>query len=157
MVSYIDRLEENLTDKIGILERIYESDKRIVDAINSAQTGLEMYDEYIIEQNSYISELDELDMKYDEIYGYLAKNRSELLAASTVRREKIKTLSKEIEGKMIAVNEIEDKVRGLTETYINNRKSAIQASRKNARVLQNRYKSGPGSVSGDNSIFDITN
>ncbi len=157
MTSYVDRLEENLAAKIGILERIYESDKRIVDAIHSAQNGLEVYDEYIIEQNSYISELDELDLKYDEIYEYLVKHRSEVSAVSSARREKIKTLSKEIEGKMIAVNEMEDKVRGLTETYINNRRSAIQASRKNARVLQNRYKPGPISGSGDNSIFDITN
>ncbi|MBQ8945528.1 MAG: hypothetical protein IJ058_01830 [Lachnospiraceae bacterium] len=157
MSSYIDRLEKNLSDKVSVLENIYESDRRIIESVNSSQTGIEIYDEYMMEQDSYLSRLDELDQEYDVIYAYIEKYREELSGVSADRRSHIVTLSKEIEGKLIAVNDIEERVRKLVEVHFNNRKSAIQASRKNAKTLQDRYRSASIFAVRENTILDIVN
>lgn len=157
MSAYLDRLEKNLTDKISVLESIYESDRRIIESVNSSQMGIEIYDEYMVEQDSYINRLDELDQEYDEVFEYIARHREVLSRVTTDRRESIVTLSKEIEGKLIAVNDIEERVRKLVEVHFNNRKSAIQASRKNAKTLQDRYRSASIFAARENTILDIVN
>ena len=157
MLSYSDRLEDNLRKKVDVLEKIYESDKRFEETFNDGASNLEQYDEYLIDQGSYMEDLDDLDAEYDGLFEYLTKHKDEVRSVQPTQKARIDSLIKEIEGKIQAVNDAEAKVRTLTGEYFRNRKSELASSRKTARVIQNHYRSAPIPVPGTNSMFDITN
>ncbi len=157
MSSYTDKLEENLRQKIDVLEKAYESDVRFENTFDVNNGTLEQYDEYLIEQDSYISTLEDLDVEYDRLYEYLASHRAELETADRETRNRLNSLINEVDGKLQAVREAESKVKAITDTYFKTSRSRIAVSRKNTRVIQSNYGTVPSLVAADNSMFDTTN
>ncbi len=155
MSSYIEKLEENLKQKIRILDQAYESDVRFINNADD-NSSLESYDEYLEEQDSYISMLEELDMEYDLIFDHLSSHNEILLQADQTVKDRLNSLIRETDGKLQAVREAESGAREIAETYFKNRKNQIAISRKNSRVIQSNYGANPGLASADNSMFDIT-
>lgn len=152
MAEQVDRLEENLKQQVGVLESIYDSDRRFADRFSAETGGLGQYDEYIEEQNAYIERLVELDRQYDEIYANLKVSHETV--RSEAQRQNIMSLVNEIEGKIQAVNSIEEKTRSISEEFFKKHKTDIAKSRKTARVIQNHYRPNPGHMQMDTSIFD---
>lgn len=157
MSSVSERLEKNLKAKIEILERIYESDRRLLESFDIESARLEQYDEYLAEQDSYMSNLDDLDLEYDEIVKQLSAAPALARQIPADRKRSINTLIMEIDGKVQAVSDIERRVKTLTEKYFENRRSAIAGSKKTARMIQSRYGSNSMIGSGQDSMFDISN
>ena len=157
MSSYIERVEENLKQKIHILEQAYESDVRFMQNTDVDNGSLEQYDEYLEEQDSYLSTLEDLDAEYDRIYEYLAANKEILTRADQSVKDRLNSLISEVNGKLQAVRDAESKVREITENYFKNRKNRIAISRKNTRVIQNNYGTIPSLASADNSMIYVSN
>lgn len=157
MSTAVDRIEHNLKKQIALLETIYESDKRLTE--ESDATGIEgtRYDDYLDEQNSYISKLEELDEEYDELLSYLKEHKDEIDRADSSRKSKVRSLIGELEGKLQAVNEAETKARELVDRFISSRREELATSRRNVRVIQNNYRPLPSVTAADQSIFDTTN
>ena len=157
MASYADRLESNLRSQIEVLEHIYESDKRFLDAFDSASSDLSQYDDYMEEQDTYQDELDKLDSEYDEISKYIESHPDELTKLTASFKQRIGALIKEQDGKIQAVNATETKVRKITEDYFGNRRRDLAKSRKAARVITDKYNTAAVASSVENSMLDVTN
>lgn len=150
-----DRIEYNLRRKIDILEKIYESDKRIVEKLADPGFGFEIYDEYLEEQDEYENTLTELDREYDDILS--GANAGALKNISATVREKILKLVNEMNGKAEAVSALEKQTRAAVESYMNKRKNEINISRRNVRNIQSSYRPQNYSQTSEISIFDTSN
>ena len=157
MASYVDRLEDNLKRKAEVLEEIYVSDTRFLERFDVNSSDLDQYDDYLVEQNSYLDMLDELDTEYDEIFAYLSEHPTEVNVSSSVKKNSINTLAKNIEGKIQAVNSIEAKIKAVTDDFFAKRKTETNGYRRVARVIQNHYRPNPGVFSEENTMFDVSN
>ncbi len=157
MSLYIDKLEENLKKKINLLESIFESDKKYLADTETDSFDMDLNENYLEEQNSFIEMMNELDTEHDEIYGYLRDHKAEAESVPTVQRTAINDLIRELEGKTQAVLEIENRARKRSDDIIKNRRNLISASRQKARVIQNNYGPASGMMAMDHSIFDTTN
>ena len=157
MENYPDRLERNLTKQVDLLERIYQSDKRLIDLLDSDKTGMDLYDEYIKEQDSLMNELDELDSEYDTIYAYISEHKEEVSRIKPDQRSRIRRLTNEVSGKSEAVRDIESRVKQLVSDSIGRSRSGLAESRRNAMVIQKHYRGTNASIEADNTTFDIHN
>ena len=157
MPSYIDRLEDNLNKKTGILDNILESDRRFEDNFNPETSEFEEYDAYLDDQNSYMAMLDELDQEYDEIYSYLSEHRNEVDILPPARKKSVNDLAAGIGERIQAVNALEIRIKSISDQFFENRKQQIAGTRKNARMIQNHYRSMPSAISSEDSILNITN
>ena len=157
MSSYIDKMEENLRQKVTVLEKTYESDVRFANTFDVNSGSLDQYDEYLAEQDSLISTLEDLDTEYDRLYEYLSAHRTELESADRTTKERLNSLISEVDGKLQAVRNAESKVKAITEIHLKTSRGRIAASRKNTRVIQSNYGSNPGMMAADNSMFDTFN
>ncbi len=157
MSSCRDRLKENLKKQILILEGIYQSDKRFVENFDSSSSDLKQYDEYLSEQSEFLDRLDELDKEYDEIYAYLSSHPEETMTLNEAQRAEIISIIKELEGKRQAVLKAEGEAKAAADTILSNRKSALSASRKTARMIQNSYRPIPQIAAIDQTFLDVSN
>ena len=157
MTSYVDRLEGNLKRKADVLEEIYVSDTRFLDRFDVNSSDLDQYDDYLVEQNSYLDMLDELDTEYDEIFAYLSEHPTEVNSSSIVKKNSVNTLAKNIEGKIQAVNSIEARIKAVADDFFAKRKTETNGYRRAARVIQNHYRPNPGVFSEENTMFDVSN
>ena len=157
MTGHIDRLENNLKHQIEVLEKVFESNKRLVDLDQTARSKPETYDDYLEEQNSYLDGLDDLDREFDEIYSFINSHQGMLGSVSNESRIHIRNLLSEINGKAEAVREIEIRARDIVNTFLDGRKSELSETRRTTRVLSDHYRMDRYRSTADNSIFDVTN
>ncbi len=157
MTGHIDRLENNLKHQIEVLEKIFESNKRLIDTDQAARSKAETYDDYLEEQNSYLDELDDLDLEFDEIYGFVSSHQNMLGSVRDESKIKIRNLLSEINGKSEAVRELELRSRDIVDTFLAGRKTELSETRRTTRVLSDHYRMDRYRSTADNSIFDVTN
>lgn len=154
MHSYLERLEDNLTQKTEVLTGIFESNKTLIENLDVDNSGLETYDGYLAEQNEYINRLDKLDREYDVIYEYILEHPETVAESDLSYKAKIRVLIASVHEKSHAVAEIEKQSRQLVDMYFNKKRVEINSTRKAARVIQNHYITRPYGAAEDNSIID---
>ena len=139
MNSYADRLEINLKNKISLLEQIYECDDRIRTDVNPDQSDFEDLDDYLSDMDSLQEKLDLLNEETDSIVEYLTANQSELNSISNVQADRIRKLLLQIQGKAEAVEDIEKRVKTITDKMLRVKRDSIKTSRRQTRVLKSNY------------------
>ncbi|SCY05210.1 hypothetical protein SAMN02910292_00717 [Lachnospiraceae bacterium XBB2008] len=156
-MSYADRLENNLRNKLSILGNILDSDQRFTSLSIRTSDPYRRYDDYLNEQNGYMDRLDELDREYDEIFQYLSEHDSEVKIIDIKKKQTIITLNRLIEDKIKETVIAESAAKVYADKILGNKKNEIAQTRKNVRVLQSSYSPNPGLSAADHSLFDSSN
>ena len=157
MPTYPERLEHNLKKQIDSLEKLYESDRKLIETSDGSESNTLIYEEYVSEQEDLIRELDGLDRELDNIYGYLSEHKDITDTISQAQRNHIRNLTSEIDGKIQALQEYEAKAKSVIDGHLNVKRSELAVTRKNVRVLQNHYSPAGIASAEATSIFDTTN
>ncbi len=152
-----DRLKANLISHITVLEKIYDSDHKLISNIYTDTAEFDIYDAYLEEQDLFLEELDRLDSEYDLIIEAMKSDRTKVDQIPADTGSKLKSLISELNGKVMAVQDIEKRVKTVVDALLGERKNEIAESRKNTRVINNHYRQNAYRTMLDNSAFDIQN
>ena len=109
------------------------------------------------EQGSYLEMLDDLDAEFDQIYASLSASRAEVAGIDSVQKQRLAVLIKKTDGRTQAVNSVEERIRQVSEEFFKKRRDDIASSRRNARMIQNHYRTIPSTLTEENRIFDSSN
>lgn len=156
-MTYADRLENNLKDKVDLLDLIYRCDELIVKNVDPDKSELEELDSYLEKMDSYTERLNALDTDTDEIIAYLQDHPGELRMIRNIQSDRIRSLLGSIEEKSRNLSAMELKVKEKTDNLIINKRQEIVNIRRQSRAVQNRYSTrNPLSVE-EMTTFDTKN
>ncbi len=157
MKEYADALEKNLKEKSDLLGSIYECNDRLRMNLDSEKTDYEDYDSYISEKEELLEELDRVETDTDIIIDRIKAKGLSLKELDTAQRNRINALLSEISGRTEAVRDIESKVKKLTDSFFQSKRSEISATRKQIKTLQTHYGSNSFIGADGAASFDIKN
>jgi hypothetical protein len=140
MESYVDVLLKSLENKIEILKKIKEKNKKQAEILKTKPFAAEEFDRNTSEKGNLISELSKLDDGFDVVY---SRVREELANNKDKYRNeilKMQALISEITDRSVSIQAEERRNKTLVESVFADERKASKQSKKTSKVSLDYYK-----------------
>lgn len=139
MNTYLDMLQDSLTKKIDILNKIAEHQKAEMEMLKKENMNMEAFDKDIDDKVALAESIDKLDDGFEQVYDRI---REEIIAHKekyAVQIRKMQDMISEITEKNTSIQAEERRIKMAVDNYVRKQSTALRQKRDNGKAARSYY------------------